>query len=56
MRSLLAGLTIRGTSFLAAGIAAALAGLLLGERELVTLGTLLIALPLLAALAGRATG
>jgi uncharacterized protein (DUF58 family) len=51
MRSLLAGFTTRGTSFLAAGIAAALAGLLLGERELVTLGTLLIALPLLAALA-----
>ena len=31
--SLLAGLTTRGTSFLAAGAATALAGLLLGERE-----------------------
>src|ERR1017187_2347054 len=51
MRSLLAGLTIRGTSFLAAGMAAALAGLLLGERDLVSVGALLIALPLLAALA-----
>jgi uncharacterized protein (DUF58 family) len=51
MRSLLAGFTIRGTSFLAAGVAAALAGLLLGERDLVSVGALLIALPLLATLA-----
>jgi uncharacterized protein (DUF58 family) len=51
MRSLLAGFTIRGTSFLAAGTAAALAGLLLGERNLISLGAILIALPLLAALA-----
>jgi uncharacterized protein (DUF58 family) len=51
MRSLLAGFTIRGTSFLAAGAAAALAGLLLGERDLVSVGAVLIALPLLAALA-----
>ncbi len=51
MRSLLAGFTIRGTSFLAAGGAAALAGLLLGERDLFSVGALLIALPLLAALA-----
>ena len=51
MRSLLAAFTTRGTSFLAAGIAAALAGLLLGERALVTVGALLIILPLFSALA-----
>ncbi len=50
MRSLFAGLTTRGTSFLAAGVAAALAGLLLGERTLISIGTLLMLLPLLAAL------
>ena len=55
MRSLLAGLTTRGTSFLTAGLGAALAGLLLGERSLLSVGALLFALPLLAALAaGRA--
>jgi len=55
MRSLLAGLTTRGSSFLAAGLAAALAGLLLGERSLISVGAILFALPLLAALAaGRA--
>lgn len=51
MRSLLAGFTIRGTSFLAAGAVATLAGLFLDERDLVSVGALLIALPLLAALA-----
>jgi uncharacterized protein (DUF58 family) len=51
MRSWLAGFTVRGTSFLAAGAAAALVGLLLGERNLVSVGALLMALPLLAALA-----
>ncbi len=55
MRSLLAGFTTRGTSFLAAGLAAALAGLALGERDLVSVGALLFILPLLSALAaGRA--
>ena len=55
MRSLLAGFTTRGTSFLAAGLAAALAGLALGERGLVSVGALLFVLPLLSALAaGRA--
>jgi len=55
MRSLLAGFTTRGTSFLAAGLAAALAGLALGERNLVSVGALLFILPLLSALAaGRA--
>ncbi|HTP17359.1 MAG TPA: DUF58 domain-containing protein [Streptosporangiaceae bacterium] len=51
MRSLLAGLTTRGTSFVAAGLAAAAAGLLLGERSLLSVGALLFVLPLLAALA-----
>jgi len=55
MRSLLAGFTTRGTSFLAAGLAAAVAGLALGERDLVSVGALLFVLPLLSALAaGRA--
>jgi uncharacterized protein (DUF58 family) len=55
MRSLLAGLTTRGTSFLAAGLAAAIAGLVLGERSLLSVGALLILLPVLAATtAGRA--
>jgi uncharacterized protein (DUF58 family) len=51
MRSLLGGLTTRGSSFLAAGLAAAFAGLLLGERSLISVGALLFVLPLLAALA-----
>jgi uncharacterized protein (DUF58 family) len=51
--SLLSGLTTRGASFLAAGIAAALTGYLLGERALLCVGVALIALPLLAATAAR---
>ncbi len=51
--SLLAGMTTRGTSFLAAGIAAALAGYVLGERGLLCVGIALVALPLLAAAAAR---
>ena len=51
--SLLAGLTTRGTSFLAAGIAAALAGYLLGERGLLCVGIALLSLPLLATAAAR---
>jgi uncharacterized protein (DUF58 family) len=46
--SLLAGMTTRGTSFLAAGAASALAGYLLGERGLFCVGIALMALPLLA--------
>jgi uncharacterized protein (DUF58 family) len=54
MRSVLAAFTTRGTSFLAAGAAAAIAGLSLGERGLLSVGALLIALPVLAAVtAGR---
>src|SRR5258708_7458807 len=51
--SLLAGLTTRGTSFLAAGIAATLAGYLLGERGLLCVGIALVSLPLIAAAAAR---
>ena len=51
--SLLAGLTTRGTSFLAAGAASAIAGYLLGERGLFCVGVALLALPLLAAAAAR---
>ncbi len=49
--SLLAGLTTRGTSFLTAGAATVLAGLLLGTRALLSVGVALIVLPLLARLA-----
>jgi uncharacterized protein (DUF58 family) len=53
--SLLAGLTTRGTSFLTAGAACVLAGLLLGTDALISVGIALIVLPLLARLAaGRA--
>jgi hypothetical protein len=51
--SLLAGMTTRGTSFLAAGAASAVAGYLLGERGLFCVGIALITLPLLAAAAAR---
>ncbi len=51
--SLLAGLTTRGSSFLAAGIAATLAGYLLGERGLLCVGIALLTLPLLATAAAR---
>ncbi len=51
--SLLTGLTTRGSSFLAAGVAAALTGYLLGERALLCVGVALMALPLLAAAAAR---
>jgi uncharacterized protein (DUF58 family) len=51
--SLLAGITTRGSSFLAAGIAASCTGYLLGERDLLCVGIALVALPLLAAAAAR---
>jgi len=55
MRSLLAGFTTRGRSFLAAGAAAAICGLALGERDLVRVGALVLLLPLLSALAAGRT-
>ncbi|HUY51843.1 MAG TPA: DUF58 domain-containing protein [Streptosporangiaceae bacterium] len=51
MRTLLAGFTTRGKSFLAAGVAAGAFGLGLGERALLSIGIVLVVLPLLAALA-----
>ncbi len=49
MREALGGLTTRGRSFLAAGAAAVLSALLLGEKDLLRVAVLLAALPLLAA-------
>lgn len=51
--SLLAGMTTRGTSFLAAGIASAVAGYLLGEKGLLCVGVALVALPILAVATAR---
>jgi uncharacterized protein (DUF58 family) len=54
MRTLLLTLTTRGRSFVAAGVTALLCGLLIPESDLVRIGALLVALPLLAGLgAGR---
>src|SRR5215475_7638755 len=55
MRGLLGALTVRGRSFVAAGAAAVICGLLIPEPDLVRIGALLLALPLLSAFgAGRA--
>jgi uncharacterized protein (DUF58 family) len=55
MRTLLGALTVRGRSFVAAGVAAVLCGLLIPEPDLLRIGALLMALPLLSAFgAGRA--
>jgi len=55
MRKLLGALTVRGRSFVAAGAAAVICGLLIPEPDLLRIGALLMALPLLSALgAGRA--
>jgi uncharacterized protein (DUF58 family) len=55
MRGLLGALTVRGRSFVAAGVAAIASGLLIPEPDLVRIGALLLALPLLSAFgAGRA--
>ena len=55
MRGLLGALTVRGRSFVAAGIAAVACGLLLPEPDLLRIGVVLMLLPLLSAFgAGRA--
>jgi uncharacterized protein (DUF58 family) len=55
VRRLLSALTVRGKSFVAAGLAAAVCGLLIPEPDLLRIGCLLMALPLLSAFgAGRA--
>jgi uncharacterized protein (DUF58 family) len=51
MRSWLGSLTTRGTGFLAAGAAATLFGLVLGERALLSVGVLLLLLPTFSAVA-----
>lgn len=53
MGSWLSGLTTRGTSFLAAGTAATLAGVLLTEKSLLCVGVALMALPLFSLIAAR---
>ncbi|MHC3473398.1 DUF58 domain-containing protein [Streptomyces sp. 7R007] len=50
VRTALAGLTTRGRSFLAAGIAAAVCAYVLGQGDLLRVGLLLAALPLVCAL------
>ncbi|HEY0688762.1 MAG TPA: DUF58 domain-containing protein [Kribbella sp.] len=50
MRQALRGLTTRGRAFIAAGATASLCALLLGQKDLLRVGVLLIALPLVAAL------
>jgi uncharacterized protein (DUF58 family) len=55
MREALRGLTTRGRSFLAAGVAAVISALVLGEKDLLRVAVLLVALPLMAAFyVGRA--
>ncbi|MGW4567900.1 DUF58 domain-containing protein [Streptomyces sp. NPDC004561] len=49
IRTALAGLTTRGRSFLAAGIAAAVCAYVLGQSDLLRVGLLLAALPLICA-------
>lgn len=49
IRTALAGLTTRGRSFLAAGIAAAICAYVLGQSDLLRVGLLLAALPLVCA-------
>jgi len=51
MRALLGGFTTRGKSFLAAGLTVGVIGLSLGERALLSVGIVLVLLPLFAALA-----
>ena len=48
MRSMLAGFTTRGRAFVAAGAAAGILGLGLGQRTLLSIGGVLIILPVLA--------
>lgn len=49
MRSALAGLTVRGRAFVAAGLSAILCALVLGQPALVRVGVLVIVLPLVSA-------
>ncbi|HUJ06126.1 MAG TPA: DUF58 domain-containing protein [Streptosporangiaceae bacterium] len=53
MRSVLAWFTIRGMSFLTAGIVGVLAGLTLGSEAMISVGVMLIGLPVFSALTAR---
>ncbi len=53
MRSVLAWFTVRGASFLTAGIVGVLAALVLGSEAMVSVGAMLICLPLFSALVAR---
>src|SRR6266513_902727 len=55
MRSLFAGFTTRGRAFVAAGAAALIFGLGLGQRTLLSIGGLLVVLPLICVLAATRT-
>src|SRR5215472_5096194 len=55
MRSMLAGFTTRGRAFVAAGAAAGVLGLGLGQRTLLSIGGVLIILPILSVLAASRT-
>ncbi|MEO5663866.1 MAG: DUF58 domain-containing protein, partial [Nocardioides sp.] len=50
MREALAGLTVRGRVFLAAGVTTIVCAIIVGQTPLVRIGVLVTALPLLAAL------
>jgi uncharacterized protein (DUF58 family) len=50
VREAMHGFTLRGRSFIAAGLTAAVCGIVLGERDLVRIGALVVLLPLVAAL------
>ena len=50
MREALAGLTVRGRAFLAAGITAIICAVFLGQDALTRVGVLVLALPLVTAL------
>jgi uncharacterized protein (DUF58 family) len=53
MRSVLAWFTVRGASFLAAGIVGILAGLILGSHPMISVGVLLVGLPFFSAMTAR---
>ncbi|HEX9031502.1 MAG TPA: DUF58 domain-containing protein, partial [Streptosporangiaceae bacterium] len=53
MRSVLAWFTVRGASFLAAGLVGIIAGLTLGSDAMISVGALLICLPAFSALTAR---
>ena len=53
MRSVLAWFTVRGASFLAAGVVGVLAGLILGSDAMISVGVLLVCLPMFSAMTAR---